>query len=105
DWNAPTGVWSDDDAGRWQNGVADVDLTARITAVGTYRVRFVGRDGPATLRDPVLTVGGTPSPHLVRRDPGRGDVVFITISEIGQPIRLRSPVAGSRAGSVVIRRA
>lgn len=103
-WGQPAPAWADDDGGSWADGEADLDLTPKIPAPATYRLRFVGLGGPASVRRPSLLVGGVASPHLLRPAPGRSDVWLITVPEVGKPIRFRSEVTGADRGTVLVRR-
>ena len=97
-------IGADDDAGIWDNGSFDLDLSTKIKAPATYQLRFVGQGGPAEVAELDLLVGGVPAPHLVRGVPKRPDLRMITIPEVGKPIRLRGQVSGVLRGNVLVRR-
>jgi alpha-L-fucosidase len=103
-WAEPAGLWADDKLGDWQAGPLALDLTEGAPAPGTYRLRLVSRGGAsAVLRDPMLLVGGTRQPQLVRIEPGRADVVLLTVTEVGRRLEFRATVTGD-GGTVLLRR-
>ena len=103
-WNEPAPAWADDDAGHWRGGGFELDLTRKVPSPGTYRLRFVGQTGPASVDSAELTVGDTPTPGMLRRATNRHDVLLLTIPQVGQPILIRGVVSGSSAGTMVCRR-
>ena len=103
-WSEPAPAWADDDAGIWENGEFDLDLSPKIKAPATYQLRFVGQGGPAELAGLELTVGGVPAPQLVRIVPKRPELRLITISDVGRPIRIRGQISGVLRGNVLVRR-
>jgi hypothetical protein len=104
-WQHAAAVWADDEVGSWVAGSFDVDLTAKIDAAAQYRVRLVGRGGGAPEpREVELLLNEVPAPALLRAEPGRTDVLILTIPGLGQPIRLRGRVVGSSAGIILLRR-
>lgn len=104
-WSEPAPAWADDDAGIWDNGSFDLDLSSKIKATATYQLRFVGQGGPAEVERLELLIGGVSSPQLVRWVPKRRDLRMITIPEVGVPIRVTGQVSGVLHGNVLVRRA
>ena len=98
------GAPTDDDAGVWENGEFDLDLSPKIKAPATYQLRFVGQGGPAEVTGLELTVGGAAAPQLVRMVPKRPDLRIVTVSEVGQPIRVKGQISGVLRGNVLVRR-
>jgi len=104
-WDQPASLWADDAAGSWSDGRCDLDLTAKLPAAASYRVRFVAAgNGSAQVASPVLLVGGTPQPHLLRREADRPDVLLLTLPGLGERVVLRARVRGAAAGTVLVRR-
>jgi alpha-L-fucosidase len=104
-WAERARMWADDAAGEWSGDVLVLDLTGAITAPATYRLRLVSETGDRVeLRGPVLSIGGLAQPHLVRIEAGRGDVLLLTITGIGQRIELRAGLRGAARGTVLLRR-
>jgi alpha-L-fucosidase len=92
-------------AGEWANGRCEADLTRKIPAAAQYRLRFVAPGGESvTLASVELVVGGASQPHLVRRAPGRGDVLLLTVPGLGRPVVLRARVRRAARGTLLLRR-
>lgn len=104
-WAEPARLWADDSVGEWSGSEVRLDLTDRLAAAGSYRLRLVSRDGATpAVGDPVLMVDGMPQPHLVRGDPSRPDIVRLTVTEVGRRVELRAAVTGSNGGTALLRR-
>jgi alpha-L-fucosidase len=104
-WAERARLWADDAAGEWSGGELVLDLSAVISAPGTYQLRLVSEsDERVALRDPVLSVGGIAQPQLLRAEAGRADVLRLTITAIGRRIELRASVLGADRGVVLLRR-
>jgi len=104
-WRDTAQIWADDAAGAWSNGRCDVDLTSKLPAAAQYRVRFVAAGGEAvTLSQVELLLDGLPQPHLLRRVPGRSDVLILTIPGLGERIILLALVRGAASGTLLVRR-
>ena len=104
-WQAQAAIWADDVAGEWANGRCEADLTRKIPAAAQYRVRFVAPGGESVALESVeLVIGGQSQPQLVRRAPGRGDVLLLTVPSLGQPIVLRARVRGAARGTLLLQR-
>jgi len=68
-------------------------------------VRFVAPGGESVaLASVELVIGGQAQPQLVRRAPGRGDVLLLTVPALGQPIFLRARVRGAPRGTLLLQR-
>jgi alpha-L-fucosidase len=104
-WRQQAQLWADDAAGAWTDGRCDVDLTPKLPAAAQYRVRFVAEGGEAVALSRVaLRVGGRAQPHLVRRVPGRGDALILTVPGLGERIVLLALVRGAARGTLLVRR-
>lgn len=103
-WGEPATAWAEDEAGKWTDGGYDVDLADKIKAPAVYRLRFVGIAGMPVKTRPVLLMGGTASPQLVKPVGRRADSWTITIPEIGKPIRIRGEVDGAPTGTILLHR-
>jgi alpha-L-fucosidase len=104
-WAEPARLWADDAVGEWSGETLVLDLSTAIAAPGTFRLRLVSGTGEqVTLRDPVLSIGGIAQPRLARAEPGRADVLRLTITEIGSRIALQAVVDGAARGTVLLRR-
>jgi alpha-L-fucosidase len=103
-WQGSTTLWADDEVGRWSGESFELDLTDKIPAAAQYRVRFVGADGPARLRNAEAVFGGVVQPQALRADRTRSDVAILTVHGLGQRIVLRGRISGARQGTVLLRR-
>ena len=104
-WGAPAPVWADDAVGEWKSHRFSVDLSKKITAAGSYQLRFVpqGEDA-AAIKDFQLLLGGIPQPHLVRRAAGSPNVLILTVPGIGQKAEVQGQVRGAEQGTLLFRR-
>ena len=104
-WNAPAPVWADDAVGEWKNHHFKVNLTKKITAAGTYQLRFVPQgEGAAAIKDFQLLLGDIPQRHLVRRVSGSPNVLILTVPGIGQKAEVKGQVPGAEQGTLLFRR-
>jgi alpha-L-fucosidase len=104
-WDAPAPVWADDAVGEWKSHRFSVDLSKKITAAGSYQLRFVpqGEDA-AAIKDFQLSLGGIAQPHLVRRVAGSPNVLILTAPGIGQKAEVQGQVRGAEQGTLLFRR-
>jgi alpha-L-fucosidase len=104
-WDAPAPVWADDALGEWKSHRFSVDLSKKITAAGSYQLRFVpqGEDA-AAVKDFQLLLGGIPQPHLVRRVAGSPNILILTVPGIGQKAEVQGQVRGAEQGTLLFRR-
>ena len=103
-WGEAAPAWADDDAGKWDDGEFDVDLSPKIKAAAVYRLRFVGLGGWTALPTLELRMGSAAAPQLIRPVKGRRDVWTLTVPEIGKTIRIRGRVKGSPKGTILLHR-
>jgi len=104
-WDAPAPAWADDSVGEWKNYRFSVDLSKKITAAGTYQLRFVPQgDGEVSIRDVEFLLEGIPQPHLVRRVPRSSNVLILTLPGIGQKAEVKGQVRGANQGTILLRR-
>jgi alpha-L-fucosidase len=104
-WDAPAPVWADDAVGEWKSHRFSVDLSKKITAAGSYQLRFVPQGEDATaIKDFQLLLGGIPQPHLVRRIAGSPNVLILTVPGIGQKAEVQGQVRGAEQGTLLLRR-
>ncbi|MGA2072412.1 MAG: alpha-L-fucosidase [Terriglobia bacterium] len=104
-WNAPAPVWADDAVGEWKNHRFSVDLSKKITAAGTYQLRFVPQgEDEASIRDVEFLLDGIPQPHLVRRVPRSSNVFILTLQGIGQRAEVKGQVRRANQGTILFRR-
>ena len=104
-WDAPAPVWADDAVGEWKSHRFSVDLSKKLTAAGSYQLRFVpqGEDA-AAIKDFQLLLGGIPQPHLARRVAGSPNVLILTIPGIGQKAEVKGQLRGAEQGTLLFRR-
>lgn len=104
-WRDSVHVWADDAAGEWSDGRCRVDLTPKVTAATEYRLRFVPEGGgDVALDDVELLIGGTARPERWRFEPGRTDVLILTIPALSREIMVLARVRGAPAGMLLLRR-
>lgn len=104
-WHRGADIWAKDNAGSWSGVALDLDLTAKITAPGQYRLRLVAAGGQrVALSGAELLVNGVPSPALLRAAGARRDVFVVTIPALGRTIRLRGKTPAGSTGIVLLRR-
>jgi alpha-L-fucosidase len=104
-WDDPAPVWADDAVGEWKNHRFSVDLSKKITAAGTYQLRFMPQgEDEASIRDVELLLDGIPQPHLVRRVPTSRNVLILTLPGIGQKAEVNGLVRGAEQGTLLLRR-
>jgi alpha-L-fucosidase len=104
-WDSPAPVWADDAVGKWENHRFNVDLSKKITAAGSYQLRFVPQgEGTATIDNFQLLLAGIPQPNLVHRVKGSADVLILTLPGIGQKTEVNGLVRGSDRGTLLFRR-
>jgi alpha-L-fucosidase len=104
-WDQPPHIWADDVAGEWTDGSFNVDLSAKITAAGEYRLRWVGRDGSnVTVENFQLLLDGVAQPKLLRHVQGSPEVLILTMPGIGQKTIVTGNVRGAKQGSLLLRR-
>jgi alpha-L-fucosidase len=104
-WDAPAPVWADDAVGEWKNHRFNIDLSKKITAAGSYQLRFVPQgEGAAAIENLQLLLGGIPQPNLVRRVPGTDNVLILTLPGIGQKAEVLGLVRGAEQGTLLFRR-
>ena len=104
-WDSPVPVWADDAVGEWKNHSFNVDLSKKITAAGSYQLRFVPQgEGEAAIENLQLLLDGIPQPNLVHRVPGSSDVLTLTIPGIGQKADVNGLVRGADQGTLLFRR-
>jgi hypothetical protein len=91
--------------GEWKNHRFSVDLSKKITAAGTYQLRFMPQgEDEASIRDVELLLDGIPQPHLVRRVPTSRNVLILTLPGIGQKAEVNGLVRGAEQGTLLLRR-
>jgi alpha-L-fucosidase len=104
-WDAPAPVWADDAVGKWENQHFDVDLSKKITASGSYQLRFVPQGGgAANIEHFQLLLDGIPQPNLVRHVPGTAAAMILTLPGIGQKAEVKGSVRGAEQGTLLLRR-
>ena len=104
-WAAPAPVWADDAVGEWKNHRFSVDLSRKITAAGSYQLRFVPQgEDEAAVKSFQLLLGGVPQPNLVRRVRAIPNVLILTLSGIGQKAEVNGQVRGAELGTLLFRR-
>ena len=104
-WDAPAPVWADDAVGKWENHRFEVDLSKKITAAGSYQLRFVPQgEGAASVEDFELLLDGIPQPNLVHRVAGTAGVLILTLPGIGQKAQVKGQVRGADQGTLLFRR-
>ena len=104
-WDAPAPVWAGDAVAEWKNYHFKVDLTKKITAAGTYQLRFVPQgEDTASVRDVEFLLDGTPQPHLVRRVPRSSNALILTLPGIGQKAEVKGLVREAAQGTLLFRR-
>ena len=104
-WDAAAPVWADDAVGQWEKHTFHVDLSPKITAAGSYQLRFVPLgEGGAAVADFELRLDGIPQPNLVRRLPGSAGVLILTLPGIGQKADVKGLVRGAEQGTLLFRR-
>ncbi len=104
-WDSPAPVWADDAVGKWENHRFEVDLSHKITAAGSYQLRFVPQgEGAAAIEDIQLLLDGIPQPNLVRRVPGSAAALILTLPGIGQKAEVKGQVRGADQGTLLFRR-
>jgi alpha-L-fucosidase len=104
-WSRGATIWADDTAGRWSGAALDIDLTEKITAAAQYRLRLVAAGGQSVaLPGAELLVNGVSSPALLRSVDGRRDLFIITITALGQTVRLRGKAPEGSSGVILLRR-
>lgn len=104
-WDAPAPVWADDAVGEWKNHRFSVDLSKKITAAGTYQLRFLPQgDDTASIRNVEFLLDGIPQPHLVRRVPRSSNLFILTLPGIGQKAEVKGQVRGVEQGAILFRR-
>jgi alpha-L-fucosidase len=104
-WDAPAPVWADDAVGQWKNDRFNVDLSKKITAAGSYQLRFVPQgEGAAIIEDFQLLLDGIPQPNLVHRVPGSANALILTLPGIGQKAEVNGRVRGAGQGTLLCRR-
>jgi hypothetical protein len=90
--------------GDWSPGEYAIDLSGHIASAGTYRLRFASQSAASNLADRIeVVVDAVPRPGLVRRDRGRGDIVWVTVPEPAHRFVLTATLAGE-GGQVLMRR-
>jgi hypothetical protein len=91
--------------GEWKNHRFSVDLSKKITAAGTYQLRFVPQgEDEASIRDVEFLLDGIPQPHLVRRVPRSSNVFILTLQGIGQRAEVKGQVRRANQGTILFRR-
>ena len=104
-WEDSAPVWADDEVGEWKSHRFSVDLSKKITAAGSYQLRFVPQgDDAAAVKDFQLLLGGIPQPHLVRRVARSPNVLILTVTGIGQKAEIKGQVRGAEQGTLLFRR-
>jgi alpha-L-fucosidase len=104
-WDAPAPVWADDAVGEWKQHRFSIDLSKKITAAGSYQLRFVPQgESAAAIENFQLLFDGIPQPNLVRRDPGSATSVILTVPGIGQKAKVNGLVRGADQGTLLFRR-
>ncbi len=104
-WDAPPPIWADDAVGSWTNHSFNVDLSAKITAAGQYRLRWVPEGGgEVAVEYPQLLLDGVAQPNLLHQVPGSPDVWILTIPGIGQKGIIAGRVRGAEQGTLLFRR-
>jgi len=104
-WDAPAPVWADDAVGKWEDHRFNVDLSQKITAAGSYQLRFVPQgEGAAALQNFQLLLDGIPQPNLVRHVPGAVNALILTLPGIGQNAEVKGQVRGAGQGTLLFRR-
>ena len=103
--DAPAPVWADDAVGEWKDHRFSVDLSKKITAAGSYQLRFVPQgEGAAAVGDVQLLLNGIAQPNFLRRVPGSPDVMILTLPGIGQKAEINGLVRGADRGTLLFRR-
>jgi alpha-L-fucosidase len=103
-WTDSVRLWADDVVGDWSPGEYAIDLSGHIASAGTYRLRFASQSAASNLADRIeVVVDAVPRPGLVRRDRGRGDIVWVTVPEPAHRFVLTATLAGE-GGQVLMRR-
>ena len=104
-WNEPARAGADDEAGRWQDGKFEIDLTSNIKDAAQYRVRFMPENGRVTgISQVQLLLGGASAPHLVKPDPSSPNAFILTMTEIGQKVVLAGRSRALKAASFFSKR-
>jgi len=104
-WDAPAPVWADDAVGEWKNHRFNVDLSKKITAAGSYQLRFVPQgEDTASTRHVQLLLDGIPQPKLVRRFPASPNVLILILPRIGQKAEVKGVVRGAEQGTLLFQR-
>ncbi len=104
-WNDPVRVWASDAAGRWANGILDLDITKRIDAAARYRLRFVPEaGGPVNIVEAEILLDGISQPSFIRPEEGRSDALILTLSGTGAKVQIRAKVRGAASGSLLIKK-
>jgi hypothetical protein len=104
-WDAPPPIWADDAVGKWTNHSFNVDLSAKITAAGQYRLRWVAEGGgEVAVENPQLLLDGVAQPNLLHQVPGSPDLLILTIPGIGQKAIIAGRVRGAEQGTLLFHR-
>ena len=104
-WNTPAPVWADDAVGEWKDHRFSVDLSKKITAAGTYQLRFMPQgEDTASIRDVEFLLDGIPQPHPMRRVARSSNVLILTLPGIGQKAAVKGQVRGAEQGTILFRR-
>ena len=99
-------MWANDAAAGWiTSGEFSFDLTSKLQAATTYRIRFVGQGGGAVkVSNLVYQQDGVEQPALIQPEPGRSDVFRLTITSIPIKAQLSGNIEGAEKGAVLIQR-
>ncbi len=104
-WDAPSPVWADDAVGKWEHQRFEVDLSKKITAAGSYQLRFVPQgEAGVHIEEFQLLLDGIPQPNLVRHAAGESGAIILTLPGIGQKAEVKGLVRGADQGTLLFRR-
>jgi alpha-L-fucosidase len=104
-WDAPAPVWAADAVGEWKQHHFSIDLSKKLTAAGSYQLRFVPQgESAAVIENFQLLFDGIPQPNLARRVPGSETSVILTVPGIGQKAEVKGLVRGADQGTLLLRR-
>ena len=107
-WNAPSAAWAFDEAGAWKEYVFDVDISAKIDAATTYRLRFIPQSGWQGCADPIehamLLIDGIAQPKLIRGVTGASDSLLLTLPAVGQKVAVEGRLRCAASGTILLRK-
>ena len=87
-------------------GEATFDLTPKVAEARVYRLRFAPTQGgsPSVQAIEVL-VDGVPQPELISVEPGRTDVLRLSMPAMYRKVSLRVKIQGAKGGTLLIQKA